>query len=87
MKTHIKKRIESDKKFADGVEKLEPVFRYNFLNGNIKVEKNDIQILGEMPNLKKKCVDSIEKLNEMVKVHKEFIVKHPDWKTIYGIID
>ena len=86
--------IESDKKFADGVEKLEPFFRWNFLNGKIKIKKKDIYVLGEMPNLRKNCVDSIQKLNEMVKVHKKLIVKYPDWKTTYpnweiicGIID
>lgn len=85
MTNQIKKAIESDKIFANGLDKLDLILKHNILNGKIKVKKSDIKILGEIPNLKNKCIFSIEKINEMVKGHKNFIKEHPDWKIVYGI--
>jgi 5'-3' exonuclease len=41
------KTIRRDAEFAKGLERLDPVFRKEVLNGKVKVEKTKIQKLGK----------------------------------------
>jgi hypothetical protein len=79
------KTIRRDAEFAKGVESLSPKLKREFLNGNVKVSKKDIEELGKTGV--KKGIETVEAITSHISPKKGVGVMKTDKLASFVIID